>query len=292
MQKGTKIFSVLAGIASLGIFISSCTKFTQAKVSTEGTIYMPQAYSERSDLSLVLIDTAQNVSFGAAYGGLNYPSHDIAVTFKIDTTLIAAYNATNGTSYIALPAASYSVASLSSVIKAGKTSSDPLYVGISTSTLSSTTQYMLPVTLTSAASGKIDSSLQTSYFRIDHLDNIYAGSYHTIGTRHNYNADGSDGGTSSIDDTRVLSTMSSDSCSINTIANLGAYNGTVFYVRVNSDNTLEFSGKLQNDPGAPIANQPGAVSTFDPATRVFTVHYMYTNTNGTYRMMDEVWTPQ
>ena len=292
MQKGTKIFSVLAGIASLGIFISSCTKFTQAKVSTEGTIYMPQAYSERSDLSLVLIDTAQNVSFGAAYGGLNYPSGDIAVTFKIDTTLIAAYNAANGTSYIALPAASYTVASLSSVIKAGKTSSDPLYVGVSTSTLSSTTQYMLPVTLTSVASGKIDSSLQTSYFRIDHLDNIYAGSYHTTGTRHNYNADGSDGGTSSIDDTRVLSTMSSDSCSINTIANLGAYNGTVFYVRVNSDNTLEFSGKLQNDPGAPIANQPATASTYDPATRVFTVHYMYTNTNGTYRMMDEVWTPQ
>src|SRR5438445_630302 len=107
MQKGTKIFSVLAGIASLGIFISSCTKFTQATVSTEGAIYMPQAYSERSDLSLVLIDTAQNVSFGAAYGGLNYPSKDIAVSFKIDTTLIAAYNAANGTSYVALPSASY-----------------------------------------------------------------------------------------------------------------------------------------------------------------------------------------
>jgi hypothetical protein len=86
--------------------------------------------------------------------------------------------------------------------------------------------------------------------------------------------------------------MSADSCSINTIANLGAYNGTVFYVRVNSDNTLEFSGALQDDPASPIANQPGTTSTFDPATRIFTVHYMYTNTNGTYRMMDEVWTPK
>jgi hypothetical protein len=151
---------------------------------------------------------------------------------------------------------------------------------------------MLPVTLTSVATGKIDSSLQTAYFSINHLDNIYAGAYHTVGTRHNYNADGSDGGISNIDDERDLTTMSSDSCSINTIANLGAYNGTVFYVRVNPGNTLEFSGKLQNDPGAPITNQPGTTSTFDPATRVFTVHYMYTNTNGTYRYMDEVWTPK
>jgi len=55
---------------------------------------------------------------------------------------------------------------------------------------------------------------------------------------------------------------------------------------------LAFSGKLQNDPGAPIANQPGVTSTYDPATRIFTVHYMYTNTSGSYRMMDEVWTPQ
>jgi len=253
---------------------------------------MPQAVSPRGVLSLVLIDSAQKVVFGAAYGGLKYPSADIAVTFRIDTALIASYNQRNGTTYVALPLGSYSDSSLSSVIRSGKTSSDPLFLSILTSKLSSGAQYMLPITLSSVSAGTIDSSLQTSYFTIDHLDNIYAGSYHTTGTRHNYNADGSDGGISTISDTRVLSTMSADSCSINTIANLGVYNGTVFYVRVNPDNTLEFSGLLQDDPGAPITNQPGKTSTYDPVARTFTVHYMYTNTNGTYRYMDEVWTPQ
>ncbi|HEX9511477.1 MAG TPA: DUF1735 domain-containing protein [Puia sp.] len=292
MKINHKILWVLSGFLSLGIILGACNKPDALVNKKEGTIYMPQAYSTKGNLSLVLLDSAQKVVFGAAYGGLNYPSQDVTVNFKIDTTIIAAYNLQYGTSYVPFPAASYTSSALSSVIKAGKTSSDPLYLSVVTSKLNASTTYMLPVTLTSASSGTVDSSLKTTFFTINHLDNIYAGSYHTIGTRHNYNADGSSGSTSSIDDTRVLSTMSSDSCSINTIANLGAYNGTVFYVRVNPDNTLEFSGYLQNNPGAPIANQPGVVSTYDPATRVFTVHYMYTNTNGTYRYMDEVWTPQ
>jgi len=289
MQIGKKIFAALIGIAGLS---SSCTKFTKVELKNEGTIYMPQAYANRGNLSLVLVDSPQLVVFGAAYGGLNYPSSNITVNFKVDLDAIATYNAANGTSYVALPTASYTIASLNSVIEAGKTSSDPLYVSISTSKLDPNAKYILPITLTGAAAGKFDSSLRTSFFTIDHLDNIYAGSYHTTGTRHNYNADGSDGGTSNIDDTRVLTTMSSDSCSINTIANLGSYNGTVFFVRVNPGNTLEFSGYLQNNPGSPIGNQPGKTSTYDPVTKVMTVHYMYTNTSGTYRYMDEVWVPQ
>ncbi|MBS1606426.1 MAG: DUF4361 domain-containing protein [Bacteroidetes bacterium] len=121
--------------------------------------------------------------------------------------------------------------------------------------------------------------------------NAYAGSYHAVGTRYNFNADGSAAGQAAVDDTRVLTTLSSDKCSINTIANLGSYNGTLFYVQVNPDNTLTFSGLLQNDPSSPIMNEPGTTSTYDPATHTFNVHYMYVNTNGSYRFMDEVWSP-
>lgn len=271
---------------------AACNKPAVINIPQEATIYMPQAFSTRGSLSLLLTDSAQQVFFGADYGGLKTPSGNIVCTFVVDTTLVAPYNAAHGTNYAVLPPKTYVPSALQDTIPAGKTDSRGLSLWITTSSLDFTGHYMLPIRLTSVSSGKIDSSLAVTYFTIDQLVNIYAGSYSTTGTRYNYNADGSYAGSSDISDTRVLTTLSFDSCSINTIANLGSYNGTVFYVRVNPDNTLEFSGYLQDDPGSPIGNEPGKTSTFDPATRTFTVHYMYTNTNGTYRYMDEVWTPQ
>lgn len=279
-------------LGCLGLLAGACNKPAPIHLAQEGTIYMPQAYSINGSLTLLLSDSAQGVTFGAAYGGLEYAPKNIDVSFIVDTADIAAYNAANGTSYLPLPSSAYTVSSLLDTIKQGQTSSDPLSLSITTASLDFTAQYILPIKLVSASSGTINSSLQTTYFTINQLVNVYAGSYTTNGTRYNYNADGSSAGTDTITDTRVLTTMAFDSCSINTIANLGVYAGTVFYVRVNSDNTLEFSGYLSGVIGSPIANQPGKTSTYDPATKIWNVHYMYTNTTGTYRYMDEVWTPQ
>lgn len=287
-----KFLAFFAGIATLVTALGACNKPATIQLANEGTVYMPQAVGLRGNLALVLKDSPQYVTFGAAYGGLNYPSQDINVSFRIDTTAVASYNLANGTSYLVLPSVSYTADTLTSVIPAGKTSSNPLRLAIRTSLLSSDgAKYMLPVVLINTSKGSLNSDLTTTYFTIDQLNNIYAGSYTTSGTRFNFNADGSAAGSTPISDTRVLTTMSSDSCSINTIANLGSFNGTKFYVRVNPDNTLEFSGFLQNDPAVPVVNQPGTTSTFDPATRIFTVHYMYTNTSGNFRKMDEVWAP-
>jgi hypothetical protein len=279
-------------LGCLGLLAGACNKPAPIHLAQEGTIYMPQAYSTNGSLTLLLSDSAQAVTFGAAYGGLEYAPKNIDVSFIVDTADIAAYNAANGTSYLPLPSSAYTVSSLLDTIKQGQTSSDPLSLSITTASLDFTAQYILPIKLVSASSGTISSSLQTTYFTINQLVNVYAGSYTTNGTRYNYNADGSSAGTDTITDTRVLTTMAFDSCSINTIANLGVYAGTVFYVRVNPDNTLEFSGYLSGVIGSPIANQPGKTSTYDPATKIWNVHYMYTNTTGTYRYMDEVWTPQ
>lgn len=288
------INTIKAALLCLGVTLTlaSCNKPNTPVVANEGTIYMPRAYSTRGNLTLTLVDTAQPVTFGAAYGGLNYPSQNITVNFKIDTSLVQAYNKQNLTGYVALPQTAYAVAALTTVIHSGATTSDPLTLSVLTSKLDAGKQYMLPITLTGVSSGHVDSTLRTAYFTIDRLANVYEGAYHTTGVRHNFNADGSTTADNSIDDTRQLTTLSADSCSISTIANLGAYNGTVFYLKVNADKTVTFSGYLQNDHSVPILNTPGTTSTYDPATRTFTVHYMYTNTNGTYRHMDETWVPQ
>jgi len=292
MRNNIKSLFFLSGLAGCCLFAGACNKPAPIHLAQEGTIYMPQAYSTNGSLSLLLVDTPQQVTFGAAYGGLEYAPKNIDVSFIIDTVDIAAYNATNGTFYLPLPPSAYTVSALTDTIQAGQTSTSPLTLSVTTAALDFSAQYILPIKLVSASSGTINSSLQTTYFTVNQLNNIYAGSYTTNGTRYNYNADGSPAGTDTISDTRVLTTMAYDSCSINTIANLGVYNGTVFYVRVNPDNTLEFSGYLQDSIGSPIANEPGKTSTYDPATGIWNVHYMYTNTNGTYRYMDEAWMPQ
>src|ERR1035438_8919141 len=101
-----KFLSFAAGAVSLGLALGACNKPAKIQLAGEGTIYMPQAVGTRGNLALVLIDSPQYVTFGAAYGGLNYPSQNISVTFKIDTTVVAGYNLTNGTSYQVMPPAS------------------------------------------------------------------------------------------------------------------------------------------------------------------------------------------
>jgi len=164
-----KLSRILACAAFLGLVLGSCTKFADTKSPREGVIYMPQAAGTRSLLNLYLIDSAQDVVFGADYGGLHNAPSDINVNFIIDTPAIAGYNLANGTSYVPLPAASYTISGLSSTIKGGTTSSNPLLISIKASKLQFGIRYMLPVTLTNVSHGNYDSTLRTSYFRIDSL---------------------------------------------------------------------------------------------------------------------------
>jgi hypothetical protein len=289
----SRISTLVTALAiAVGTLLYSCNKMSPVSVKSEGTIYMPRAFSTRGQISLLLVDTPQAVVFGADYGGLKYPGKDITVQFAIDTTAIDAYNKANGTNYIPFPASSYTVPSLAGVIKSGQTSSVPLTVNFVTTGLSRNTNYMLPVTITSISSGILDTSLKTTYFTISDLINAYDGSYTTVGTRTDYNADGTPSGSvSSISDTRVLTTVDATTSTINTIANLGVYANSLFQAKVNADNTVTFSGYV-GDTGAPLVNTPDSVSKYDPAAKSFTVHYKYTNTTGTIRMMDEVWTRQ
>lgn len=165
MKKNTLFpFAVLFFGACVAV---SCNKQREVTVDNEGSIYMPQAAGTRSVVDLQLSTKPQEVAFGAAYGGLKYSKKENAVTFKLDTALVATYNAQNGTSYRVLPDSVYTISGLSSVIRAGATSSDPLVVNVASSRMRFGVRYMLPITLVSASEGAINPQLQTSYFRFD-----------------------------------------------------------------------------------------------------------------------------
>lgn len=166
-----KIPYLFIGIPALCLVIASCNKPDVITSANEGNIYMPAAATTGS-YPLLLADTAQTIPFGAAYGGLSYPGTDITVSFKIDSTLVSSYNTAHRTSYRILPAATYQVPSLTAVIKAGQTSSNTLAIKVTTTTLSKSFKYIIPVSITTTTGGNIDSSLRTTYFTIDTIQRL------------------------------------------------------------------------------------------------------------------------
>lgn len=148
---------------------TACIKDEKFTSTNEGTIYMPQAYGDKASLELFKLDSAQDITFGAAYGGLKAAGGDIAATFIVDTTLIAEYNASHASSYVVFPTDAYTISGLTATIKSGKTSSDALTIAVLTNKLDVSTKYMLPIKMTSVVGGNLDTSLSVAYFRIDAL---------------------------------------------------------------------------------------------------------------------------
>lgn len=165
-MKKNIIFPIAFLFAGVCVAVS-CNKPQDIVLENEGSIYMPQAAGTRSVVNLQLSTKPQEVAFGAAYGGLEYSNKENAVTFKLDPSLVATYNAQNGTSYKVLPDSVYTISGLSSVIPAGATSSVPLVVNVASNRMRFGVRYMLPITLVSSSNGTINPQLQTTFFRFD-----------------------------------------------------------------------------------------------------------------------------
>jgi hypothetical protein len=163
MKQLVSYFYILICFSSL---LMSCDKTKDIRWSEEGKIYMTQAQDSRSNLSAVIADTAQTLTFGASYGGLQYPSQDITVNFILDNSLIDQYNNKNGTSYQAMPTDKFTISGLTTVIPSGRTTSNALSISIKTKDLVKGAEYLFPIVLSSVSSGTINPDLQTAYFRV------------------------------------------------------------------------------------------------------------------------------
>lgn len=163
MKQLVSYFYMLICFSSL---MMSCDKTKDIKWSEEGKIYMTQAQDSRSSISAVIADTAQTFTFGASYGGLQYPSQDITINFTLDNSLIDQYNSKNGTSYQAMPTDKFTISGLTTVIPSGRTTSEALSISIKTKDLVKGAEYLFPIVLSSVSSGTINPDLQTAYFRV------------------------------------------------------------------------------------------------------------------------------
>jgi hypothetical protein len=112
-------------------------------------IFMSQSGNKPVAYSFAITDTAQTITFDAQYDGMD-PGNDVAIYFRVDTTLTQAFNVANGTSYNSMPPGSYDLLQSRSNIPEGESSTGPLAIKVNTKGyLVPSEKYLLPVKIDS-----------------------------------------------------------------------------------------------------------------------------------------------
>ena len=153
----------------LGLF--SCTdkfELPDQPLAAYNKVYMPLAVNNPKVYAFLVADTTQAMIYSANYGGQDYPTDNIQVTFSPNTTLVDSFNAANHTTYLPMPEKSYTLSATSSTILKGGLSTGPLTINVKTTGAGSIDimkDYLLPVSIVSA-SAKINESLRTTFYKV------------------------------------------------------------------------------------------------------------------------------
>src|SRR4029079_19348225 len=105
-------------------------------------------------------------------------------TLGVDNSVIAAYNAGNGTNFQPFPTNAFKLVSNTVTITGGVEHTGTTTLWIFQNKLDPTISYMLPVAITDGGGKGLSSNQNIIYYNI--IGNPLAGNYVTVGTRYNY----------------------------------------------------------------------------------------------------------
>lgn len=236
-------------------------------------------------------------------GTVNYTAVEVAlstgsVTLKsavsanvtVSSADLDAYNAANGTSYTLLPSADYTLANSVSIPAGKQLVTFP--ISFNAGAIDFTKNYALALELTGANGASIPSNLNIAIVILK-VRSVYEGSYTGSGTRTRFNggtAASGVAGTSAITGSYTLATYNATTVT----GQAGdAGSGFTWALQVNADNSVT----VLADPtaaagGTPAAGfvqgNPNGNSSYNPATKTFTIHTQYLNASGNLRYIDEV----
>ena len=240
---------------------------------------------------------------------LNQP---LTVKLQLNPQLIADYDTLNGTSFIELPAGSYTLLDdINNITFPAGEAIKEIKISVNQSLLDLSQAYALGVSLTDAGGGAINTTLSNAIYNIG-VKNAYEAYYTTTGFVFHPSSP------RALDDTKYLATVGTTTC----LAPLADLYGSGYYFQFDVD----ASNALTNWDATPVAppssgfmtaDNPGATdysaaapdapgtdpwiqstynNTYDPATRTFWMHYGYgsgsTNQNGFTRQFYEKWVRQ
>lgn len=185
----TKIFILLTLIA---FFVISCKKaqFGDPVILVTGTEVNP-----------VVKFSVENTpaQFSVTATSTYKAKENINVVFEFDSAAVSVYNKKNKTTYYVVPESAIEIADLSTVIKAGSSSSTPVSVKVvSTSAFIDGRSYLIPLTIKSVSSDEMTvlESSRTIFLRIARIisfpalsmNNATSGTTGAPGTRGRFNA--------------------------------------------------------------------------------------------------------
>lgn len=131
-------------------------------------VYMPTAVQSPKEITLRFNEEEQTITYGANYGGRNYPDKDIAVDFAVTPAMVDSFNQRNGTEYEILPASAYSLSENSAIIPAGALATMPLDVKVvPEGNMALFKPYLLPISISLKGTDfKLNETLKTAYYLV------------------------------------------------------------------------------------------------------------------------------
>ena len=170
-----KIFQLLsvAAVAVSSLALTGCAEGDDFNYDRNGLLITG---TESTPLQKFVVEDTP-ASYPITVSSTKKVDSDVNLTVAIDTSLVAEYNAKNGTNFYAIPAGAAKLDNTSLTIKAGTAISTAANVEMtSTDAFQEGRTYMIPVTITNAKGGSEDviEASRTIYLRISRIINFYS----------------------------------------------------------------------------------------------------------------------
>jgi Domain of unknown function (DUF1735)/Domain of unknown function (DUF4361) len=213
-------------------------------------------------------------------------NQDVTITVTADTSVVASYNAANGTTFVALPSTLFTLENTQIVIKAGYRIGR-VKVKIKFDQFDLSKKYMLALAITDAP-GLIISGNFGRFLWSFVVKNPFEGNYKSTGQIILYN--GPDV-TSGIASTRNFTDrlIGAATVNANTVETIIADLGNAMNLQINAGNTVTVSPASANS-FAVVENNGSCI--YNPTTKTFTLHYRYFNGAGNLREITQTMVKQ
>lgn len=274
---------MLVLLLALPVLATSCIKDKYRIEFEDNTTRLITEFAEgQKPIVQVAVDAATGVSV-VPIAELRAVTRSVVkgaynVTVTVNNNLISAYNAANGTSFTAPPAAAVTLEGLNFTLSNERRSVN--VVGRVNTSLLAGNAYAIGLTISTVTDGEISQVAQNILVAIS-VKNPWDGDYRAIGNRNNH------GGPSPADPVvasfpfdyiKTLFTVNANTCEMLTADGVDICN-----ITVNPDNSVT----LSTSPFGSFATSNEGPCSYNPATRTFTLNYKYFNAAGNYRRINE-----
>jgi Domain of unknown function (DUF1735)/Domain of unknown function (DUF4361) len=260
-------------LVAAALSLSSCLKDSKYYVDLSKGVQLVELPLEARNLAgnlvpeaLPISATPQVIQVAVNLASVNTLNSPLTVTLALDAPAVEAYNHANGLDtggnvpYTMLPAADYSIPGYQVTIPAGQHLAY-LNINVNTSLVDPSGLFILPIKIVNGGGQQI-SNYDELLLSVG-AKNQYDGTYTASGVRHHPTL-----GDFPFSYSVAMGTTSANSIDGPALADLQED----LHLQINADNTVIVTSPT-GQPSA--ANQAGTTSTYDPATKTFTLHYFY-----------------